>query len=435
MLKQLRCSGKKTGCTRCVATRISCVYSGNKDGKSVKRRCLAAQTRDREILTPRDTSEDVPPSSGSSQLPTFETSKESDGKDAQDSIKAVERHGDNDEEKEGEIDVATSEISSNQCDSAAWNLDDESMITDDMVRDMLSESKPRNFEDLIAIGRYTLPTDLGSDQFLSYNSMWLDASNTPPPTSKSLYSAGPFPKLGVELTFGVQGSSHMASWSTQSSHLQSDSLPTQKSRDHRKMQTFTLPDTASRDSDSLPKTTSCGCLQLVVSLLGDLETKSNYPENDRLDSILAFHKEALKQCTTMLLCSHCTSRSENMMLLAIVGQKLASLCETIVIKHQQQSLSPSQPITESSSSNKPGGISPGSTTKYRGQVFFGDYEVDDCFEWECLIRSLIMLQLRSLRYFLSRMKMVAFSTLTGTQLKTIEAAERRLGNVLEILRQ
>ena len=33
------------------------------------------------------------------------------------------------------------------------------------------------------------------------------------------------------------------------------------------------------------------------------------------------------------------------------------------------------------------------------------------------------------------MKMVAFSTLTGTQLKTIEAAERRLGNVLEILRQ
>jgi hypothetical protein len=246
-------------------------------------------------------------------------------------------------------------------------------------------------------------------------------------------------KVRVKLTLGIQGSSQMASRSKTSPNLQSDSLPTQRSRVHGNMQTFTLPD----HSDNLPQAANCDCLQLVVFLLEDLETKSNYSENDHLDSILAFHKEALNQCATMVLCSNCTSRSENMMLLAIVCQKLTSLCETIVIKYQQQSLAPSQHVTESPSARKPGGSyfsndnrsRSGSTTKYRSHIFFGDYEIDSCIEWDCMIRSLIVLQLRSLRDFLTRMKMVATSKLRGAQLKTIEAAEKRLGSVLQILRQ
>jgi hypothetical protein len=135
------------------------------------------------MSTPPDTTKNVPSSPASSQLPSAETSKESDDKDAPDSTKAPETYGGNDKDKEQEVDTATSDIFSPQFDSEAWNMDGDFMITDDIVRDMLSESRPRNFEDLIATSGSAFPTDLDTDHFLSYGSIMLDVSNVLPPSS------------------------------------------------------------------------------------------------------------------------------------------------------------------------------------------------------------------------------------------------------------
>jgi hypothetical protein len=135
------------------------------------------------MSTPPDTIEIIPSSPASSQLPTAETSKVNGDKDAPDPTNPPESHVDEDKEGDQEVENATSDIFSNQFDSDTWNMGDEFIIADDTVRHILSDSRPGNFEDLVGTSGYTFPTDLGSDSFLSYGSILLDASNITPPSS------------------------------------------------------------------------------------------------------------------------------------------------------------------------------------------------------------------------------------------------------------
>ncbi|KAK3680873.1 hypothetical protein B0T22DRAFT_540488 [Podospora appendiculata] len=85
----------------------------------------------------------------------------------------------------------------------------------------------------------------------------------------------------------------------------------------------------------------CQCLQQVVFLIDELEAlqttttpNMNTPSPPRhgtqLDAGLASHKEALRYGEAMLLCAHCTARPESMTILTFLTDRLAGLCERIV---------------------------------------------------------------------------------------------------------
>lgn len=66
----------------------------------------------------------------------------------------------------------------------------------------------------------------------------------------------------------------------------------------------------------------------------------------------------------------------------------------------------------------------------RQKLFFGDYRVDVPVEWDCLMRLLIILQLKSLRRLLTRMKMIASSASRSVQLSVLHVTERKVGDLM-----
>lgn len=179
----------------------------------------------------------------------------------------------------------------------------------------------------------------------------------------------------------------------------------------------------------------------MVSLLEVLENSNSSIESAVLDSVLASHKDALNQCNAVLRCPRCTARSENMMLLAFVCEKLALLCEKIVKRYLGQPRAVGNEFLLerqglSGIITPAGGGGAGVIPGYRAKVSFGDYAVDQCFEWDCIIRVLITLQIGSLGSLLARMKTTASSKASGgAQLSVLAAAEQRVRNVAGLLQR
>lgn len=172
-------------------------------------------------------------------------------------------------------------------------------------------------------------------------------------------------------------------------------------------------------------------MQTIAFLLEQLENKSSSIESTALDSALASHKEALNHCNAMLRCAKCTARSENMMLLAFVCEKLVTLCEKVLGNYTGQP----RPGDEFLKRQGDGMASEGGGTGCCAKVLFGEYGVDLPLEWDCLIRVLIILQLKSLGNLLARIKMMASSAVRGAQLSVLLAAKRRVRNVVALFQQ
>lgn len=166
-------------------------------------------------------------------------------------------------------------------------------------------------------------------------------------------------------------------------------------------------------------------------MLEELEARIDIMDTLTPDTALAFHKKTLNQSKAMLYCTQCTSRSENRMLLAFVCEKLGTLCERIVTRHIYQMR---QEHRETSKRQK-------SPTAHRSEAHrdgnqhkahLGNYEVDLSHELDCLIRFLILLQLRDLKALLAKMKVVAMN---GAHRSVLFAAERKIDNVAGKLHQ
>lgn len=186
-------------------------------------------------------------------------------------------------------------------------------------------------------------------------------------------------------------------------------------------------------SNTLPPSddslTRCQCLRLIEVLLEDVERKKFLDDPAALDSILAWQKRALAHCSTVLRCSACGSRSEYILLLGVVTERLAALCESTA------SLYLKELRCRSSLRSRPNGRHHSRTSSEEsGTVFFGRYEIESTEEWSSLIRVLILLQLRSLRSLLGNLKMAAAAGTNATQLPMMQATERRVGNLLQKLR-
>ncbi|TQN68830.1 hypothetical protein CSHISOI_06657 [Colletotrichum shisoi] len=93
--------------------------------------------------------------------------------------------------------------------------------------------------------------------------------------------------------------------------------------------------------------TGCRCLRLAAHLLEQLGNEGANTELPTIDGLLSCCREAIKGCESILGCTLCRSRSESMMLLAMAGQYLSSICEKTVrcyVDVAQQAQSPTAPF-------------------------------------------------------------------------------------------
>lgn len=166
----------------------------------------------------------------------------------------------------------------------------------------------------------------------------------------------------------------------------------------------------------------CQCLRLIEVLLEDLERGHYLDDPAALDSILAWQKRALSHCSTVLSCSACVARSEHILLLAFITERLATLCESTVSLYLKE-------LQRRSSANGR------RHSEESGTVFLGCYEIESKEEWSSLIRVLIVLQLRSLRSLLGDMSNAARAGTNAAQLPMVQATERRVDDLIQRLRR
>ena len=82
-----------------------------------------------------------------------------------------------------------------------------------------------------------------------------------------------------------------------------------------------------------PSGQPCQCLATVIFAVEEFEASCSTGNRAELDSIVAYQKEAIKCCRSMLKCSSCTAKRENLVLLAFMAEKIVAACERIVLKH------------------------------------------------------------------------------------------------------
>jgi hypothetical protein len=140
--------------------------------------------------------------------------------------------------------------------------------------------------------------------------------------------------------------------------------------------TGNLPTVSTFKNSSTP---DCACLKSVIFLIAELESKTNLEEGlnvGDLDSALDNHKEAIRYGEALRQCERCSIRSENMVLLGLLADRLIVVCEKIITTY----LIANECLRPFGSKH----------------LSFGDFKVDAKVEWSLLFGGLITLQLRSL---------------------------------------
>lgn len=180
------------------------------------------------------------------------------------------------------------------------------------------------------------------------------------------------------------------------------------------------------DTSSASVSENCQCLSTMVMLLEDLETKARHVESAALDSILMSQKEALGRCNTVLNCSSCFLRQEYILLLGMVTEKLASLCESTVAKYLDDENGGTAFQEMNARGNPMDGV----------KVSLGGYEIETPDERVGMVRLLIVMQLQSLRKFVEGVANAVASRKEGkTQVLKVQAAEQRLAKLIQKIRQ
>ncbi|KAM7203156.1 hypothetical protein V8F20_004098 [Naviculisporaceae sp. PSN 640] len=229
---------------------------------------------------------------------------------------------------------------------------------------------------------------------------------------------------------------------------------------------------------SASSTSSCNCLPTIVMMLEELDALLSPQSlgnlslavitNATLDDTLASLKTAIAHAAQILRCTRCHARGEHMALLTRVCEMLVRLCERIVLSYLQQpsastsattslptpplsvslhrnslSVSGTSPNTPTTTDSHSHGImmSPPGNNNVNGNgnnnnnnnntqtVFFGRYKTD-ASEWECLMRVLISMQLKSLSSLLAGVRRSASSTQLS-RLQSAEAQVRTLASQLQ----
>lgn len=187
-------------------------------------------------------------------------------------------------------------------------------------------------------------------------------------------------------------------------------------------------------SKSIPlshdNTIQCPCLWTIRVLLEELEKNNNLADPTALDSNLSSQKQALARCKIILKCSSCVARSEYLLILGLLVQKLAASYEASVSVYMHGLKRHSSVRVESS-----GARHLQTSSEESRKIFFGHYEIDSPEEWSSLIRVIICLQLRNFQSLLANMKDAAADGSKVAEMPVVRATERRIGTLIYKLRQ
>ena len=219
-------------------------------------------------------------------------------------------------------------------------------------------------------------------------------------------------------------------------------------------------------SSQNPAGQPCQCLAAIVFAVEEFEASCNSGNRAELDSILAYQKDAIRYCRSMLQCSSCMAKRENIVLLVFMTEKIVLACGRIVESYRMQdgetrggpvpsslldrlatdplshrvnvedhelaipAFSPSSTDCTHSSS-----ITPTRTSTLPGwrELLLGDYEIDSPLEWEHLVRVLIMLQLRGLMTLLADTENMGSEVLGETLTASLAQAKVRVGELEKTL--
>lgn len=207
---------------------------------------------------------------------------------------------------------------------------------------------------------------------------------------------------------------------------------------------------------------SCQCLAAVVFAVEEFEAGCNSDNRAELDSIVAYQKEAVKCCRSMLKCSSCMAKRENLVLLVFVTEKIVAACGRIVVLYcmkdddtracsvpwllgclptdrlshrvniENRDLATSASTISSNTDGTHSGsimsTRTGTSSDWR-ELHLGDYQISSSLEWKHLVRVLILLQLRAVMELLADMKSMGSRVLGETQAASLAQAEIRVGEL------
>lgn len=304
----------------------------------------------------------------------------------------------------------------NPIDSSFGNFDDDFTMTDRSLREILPEHSHENFDELWDEMTLPNPADVGDSFFSTSTRNELTSTNSTLAPCPIISETDMDPYLTPSLTSlqpGANTSAYERATPRQTSSM--STLP-------RVQRSKTLP-----SSDDSPA--RCQCLRLIEVLLEDLERKNFLDDPVALDSILAWQRKALAHCSTVLGCSACVARSEYILLLGLITDRLATLCESTVSLYLKEVQRRTTSQTSSDRRHHSRTSSEESST-----VFLGCYEIESREEWSSLIRVLIVLQLRNLRSLLGDMNKAATTRTNASHLPMVQASERRVSNLIQKLR-
>ena len=170
----------------------------------------------------------------------------------------------------------------------------------------------------------------------------------------------------------------------------------------------------------------------MVIVIEVLETKSTHVNTTGLDAILTSQKEALGRCNSVLYCSTCYLRPEYLLLLGMVTELLASLCESTVTKYLETSTDGTLSREADADARYHSRGSPMDDVK----VFLGGYEIEIPEERIRLVQVLIAMQLQTSKKFIEDVANAIVSRAEGkTSAIKVQAAEQRVAKLIQRVRQ
>lgn len=163
-----------------------------------------------------------------------------------------------------------------------------------------------------------------------------------------------------------------------------------------------------------------------------MENESDLIGSSGLDSVLAFHKEALAQCRVLLRCVACMARSEYPLILVLVCEKLVNFCEKMVNEHLRR---PRGQVEFLAGNNSSRDANVGEAAHHQQKLSVGKYGVDLPVEFDCILKVLMVLQVKALEGLLIEVRKTFSLSLHGARVSKFLSNERRLKALAEKLQR
>ncbi|KAF7181114.1 hypothetical protein CNMCM7691_000243 [Aspergillus felis] len=163
---------------------------------------------------------------------------------------------------------------------------------------------------------------------------------------------------------------------------------------------------------------SCSCLNSAVFLLDELESPHHDGTGELgLDSILSIYQEVLLLCKRMINCDACRRKSENMMVLTMVLERLAILCGEAI-----------DAFIARREANVPGPVA----MMEKQPLVLGEYAIEGA-DYEVMMGMLVTRRLSELESLLARMKMIRSLTRRAHQQARMARVDQHVKNLFRKL--